>query len=50
MNNPKGSPGQAKLNPNKAHGSDQVPPRVLKELSKQLATSLTVSILTLINH
>ena len=50
MSNPKGSPGQAKLNPNKAQGFDQVTPRVLKELSKQLAMPLTVSVLSLINH
>ena len=36
-----------KLNPNKAQGPDQVPPpppptRVLKELSKQLATPLRI--------
>ena len=32
----------SKLNPNKAQGPDQVPPRVLKELSKQLATPLSI--------
>ena len=31
-----------KLNPNKAQGPDQVPPRVLKEVSKQLATPLSI--------
>ena len=32
----------SKLNPNKAQGPDQVPPTVLKELSKQLAMPLCI--------
>ena len=38
-----------KLNPNKAQGPDQVPPRVLKELNKQF-NWLHLSVFSLINH
>ena len=38
-----------KLNPNKAQGPNQVPPRVLKELANNWLR-LSVSVFSLINH